>query len=97
MKHKVMAVGAILLAGMFIGCSAPKRYHQKPLGDPSGYKAHFPDMDSNGNNLVSWEEFRAHFPKTNRDVYAALDLNKDGAVDHDEWHQFKEAHGLKDQ
>jgi hypothetical protein len=28
-------------------------------------------------------------------VYAALDLNKDGFVDHDEWHEFKQAHGLK--
>jgi hypothetical protein len=26
----------------------------------------------------------------------ALDLNDDAAIDHDEWHEFKEAHGMKD-
>ena len=28
-------------------------------------------------------------------VYKALDLDNDGSVDYDEWHEFKEAHGLK--
>jgi hypothetical protein len=28
-------------------------------------------------------------------VFASIDLNKDGAVDHDEWHDFKAAYGLK--
>ncbi len=95
--HKALIIVAMILAtGILAGCSGPKRYHEKPLGDPSGYQAHFPDLDSDGNDLVSWEEFKARFPDANRNVYAALDLNKDGAVDHDEWDQFKEAHGLKD-
>jgi hypothetical protein len=27
--------------------------------------------------------------------FNAVDLNQDGNIDHDEWHEFKEAHGLK--
>jgi hypothetical protein len=28
-------------------------------------------------------------------VFIAIDLNQDKNIDHDEWHAFKEAHGLK--
>jgi len=28
-------------------------------------------------------------------VFSAIDINKDGYIDHDEWHKFKEAHGLE--
>jgi len=36
-----------------------------------------------------------YFPQAEPAVFAAIDLNKDGNIDHDEWHKFKEAHGLK--
>ena len=49
----------------------------------------------NGDEMVNYEEFKAHFPQGNKGVFEALDLNRDGSVDHDEWHKFKEAHGLK--
>ena len=96
MKKTAIVVGAILMTFILAGCTGQKRYHKMPLDDPSGYKAHFPDMDGSGDELVTWEEFKAHFPDTNTDVFHALDLNKDGNVDHDEWHEFKEAHGLKE-
>ena len=85
----------VLMVLFAVGCTGHARYHEKKLGDPAQYQAHFPDMDANEDDAVSWQEFKAHFPQTNRDVYEALDLNKDGAVDHDEWHQFKEAHGMR--
>ena len=95
MKNIVILLSILLITASLISCSGGARYHEKPLGDPSAYKAHFPDMDASGDGLVSWEEFKTHFPHTNKDVFNALDLNKDGGVDHDEWHEFKEAHGLK--
>ena len=59
--------------------------------------AHFGDMDSNGDDLVSWDEFKAYFPKAEPSVFESIDLNADNALDHDEWHKFKAAHGLKHQ
>lgn len=95
MKNSVILLTVILSAMALIGCSGAKNYHETPLEDPSSYRAHFPDMDSSGDGMVNWKEFKTHFPKTNKDVFKALDLNKDRGVDHDEWHEFKEAHGLK--
>ena len=58
-----------------------------------GYSGHFGDMDLDGNDEVSWEEFKKHFPKTDKNTFKGVDKNKDGAIDHDEWHDFKEHHG----
>jgi hypothetical protein len=65
------------------------------MPDPKSFNAHFGDMDSDGNDLVSWDEFKAHFPHAEPKVFTAIDLNGDKALDHDEWHEFKAAHGLK--
>ncbi|GBC62718.1 hypothetical protein DENIS_3695 [Desulfonema ishimotonii] len=70
-----------------------KKYHRGDLPDPSGYMVHLPDIDKNGDDALSWDEFKGHFPDTTREVFDAIDLNKDDALDHDEWHQFKAAHG----
>jgi hypothetical protein len=94
MKRTVASViiGVLLVA--FAGCSSA-RFHEKQLPNPSAYEAHFPDMDSDGNERVTWDEFHKHFPQATADVFEALDLNRDRALDHDEWHEFKAAHGLK--
>ncbi len=93
MKKALIVGSAILMAVMIAGCAGPKRYHEKPLGDPSGYYgAHFPEMDSSGDGIVTWEEFKTRFPDTNADVFRAMDQNGDGGIDHGEWHNFKKAH-----
>jgi len=51
-------------------------------------------MDADGDDLVNREEFKAYFPKAEPKAFDVIDLNQDGSVDHDEWHEFKEAHGL---
>ncbi len=78
------------------GCTGGKKYHKTDMPDPKGYNAHFGDMDQNGDEAVTWQEFLAYFPDATEGVYKALDLNRDGSLDHDEWHEFKEAHGLRD-
>ena len=65
------------------------------MPDPESYNAHFGDIDTDGDELVSREEFDAYFENAEPKVYNALDIDQDGSVDHDEWHEFKEAHGLK--
>jgi hypothetical protein len=65
------------------------------MPDPQSFNAHFGDMDANGDGLVTWDEFAAYFQNSEEKVFNAVDLNQDGKIDHDEWHEFKEAHGLK--
>ncbi len=73
-----------------------EKFHKDDLPDPSGFNAHFPNMDANGDGVVDLSEFKAHFSdqKDAEAVFNAVDLNKNGSLDHDEWHAFKKAHGL---
>lgn len=74
-----------------------KRYHTKKLPDPSHFNAHFPDMDTDHNDQVTFDEFNGYFTDvTDKDhVFDAVDLDESGYIDHGEWHEFKAAHGLK--
>jgi hypothetical protein len=65
------------------------------MPDPQTFNAHFGDMDANGDGLLTWEEFAEYFQNAEEKVFNAVDLNQNGNIDHDEWHEFKEAHGLK--
>ena len=59
------------------------------------YSGHFGDIDTNGDDLVNWEEFKKYFPHAKKKKFVKIDSNKDKMVDHDEWHDFKEKHGYK--
>ena len=83
---------ALVLA---VGCSSSQKHHKTTLPDPKTYNAHFDDMDADGDEHVNWDEFAAHFQNADKNVFNAIDLNQDGNIDHDEWHEFKETHGLK--
>ena len=95
MKKSAFFLSLILVVGLLSGCASKPTYHKEKLPDPKGFNAHFPDMDSNGDDLVSWTEFKDYSPQAEPEVFEAIDLNGDGNIDHDEWHQFKEAHGLE--
>ncbi len=97
MKKQIGVAVAIAVLGLALGCAPSSRYHDTDMPDPKQFNAHFGDMDTKDDGLVSWEEFKAYFPKAGPPVFAAIDLNKDGGLDHDEWHKFKEAHGLRHQ
>lgn len=86
----MLVVSIVALAA---SCSFKGKYHDTPLPDPKNYSAHFGKMDSGKDGLVSWEEFKAYFPRGEPQVFSAIDINKDGYIDPDEWHKFKEAHG----
>jgi hypothetical protein len=57
------------------------------------YSGHFGDMDKNGDDFVDWEEFKAYFPHAEKKVFESATADGDGKIDHDEWHDFKDAHG----
>jgi hypothetical protein len=94
MKRAVALVGIWIVLAVFAGCSGA-RFHEKELPDPSSYEAHFPDIDGDGDERVTWDEFHNYFPQATEEVFEAVDLDRNKALDHDEWHEFKEAHGLK--
>ena len=96
MKLLIAHIFILVAVTVYLGCAGSQTYHKEKLPDPSSYQAHFPDMDTNGDERVDWKEFQQQFPNGDKKVYKALDINKDGGVDHDEWHAFKEAHGLRD-
>jgi len=85
----------LILPVILVACAGQTTYHKTPMPDPKTFKAHFGDMDANGDDLVDWDEFKAHFPHAAPKVFNAIDGNGDSRIDHDEWHAFKEAHGLK--
>ena len=95
MKKIILFLSLISVAGMLAGCASQSTFHKEKMPDPKGFNAHFPDMDANGDDLVDWAEFKDYFPQAQPVVFKTIDLNDDGNVDHDEWHQFKEAHGLE--
>ena len=95
MKRLSVWMGAMAIAALVPGCSSRGKYHDTALPDPKPYNAVFENMDTSKNGLVSWEEFKAYFPQAEPMVFSAIDLNKDGTIDLNEWHRFQEAHDLK--
>jgi len=95
MKRIVIALALTLIVGLSFGCEKREKFHQTALPDPNSYEAHFHQVDSNGDGVVTWEEFKTYFPQAEPRVYEVLDANQDKVVDHDEWHKFEEAHGAK--
>jgi hypothetical protein len=64
-------------------------------GAKSGHKSfnkHFGDMDANGDESLSFDEFKKAFPSSKQTGFDRLDSDKNGALSHEEWHQFKEMH-----
>ena len=97
MKPRLMLLLAAALTAITLGagCSGHQRYHAAELPDPAKFNAHFGDLDDSGDGQLTREEFQHHFPGSHDSVFNALDLDADGVVDHEEWHRFKTAHGLK--
>jgi hypothetical protein len=94
MRNLIFFLIFTLAIGFLSGCAGKPKHHKQDLPDPKGFNAHFPDMDRDGDELVNWTEFKEYFPQAEQNVFNAVDLNADGNLDHDEWHEFKEAHDL---
>ena len=95
MKRLLFIAILVFFAAITVGCTTDKPYHKTALPDPESFNAHFGDIDADGDDLVNRDEFNAYFKNPEPEVFNALDMNQDGHVDHDEWHKFKEAHGMR--
>jgi hypothetical protein len=87
----------IMLVLLLSACHSGGSYHQSAMPDPASYNAHFGDMDTNQDGQVSQAEFKAYFPQADMKVFEIIDADQDNSLSHEEWHRFKEAHGLKHQ
>lgn len=94
MKHALLMT-ACLIFTMLTACSAHRSHHAESMPDPEAYNAHFGDMDLSGDDRVDWKEFKTHFEPADPVVFRTIDRNRDDVLDHDEWHAFKEAHGMR--
>ncbi len=96
-----MKIVATLLTLAVLGFAAnadsasPPNQETYNITNAESYNAHFGNMDPNKDGKVNWQEFKDHFPKADEKAFSAIDWNKDGAIDHDEWHDFKAAYDLK--
>jgi major membrane immunogen (membrane-anchored lipoprotein) len=84
---------ALLVTSVLLAGCGHKKFHQGSMPDPGPYMIHYHELDADGDDTVSWEEFKGRFPDSSEDVFRAVDQDGDGFIDHDEWHTFKEAHG----
>ena len=85
----------LALTGFLFGFTPEQQPQKELIPDAESYNAHFPNMDNDKDRKVNWEELKEYFPQATPRVFEAIDLNKDISLDHDEWHEFKAAYGLK--
>jgi hypothetical protein len=52
------------------------------------YTAPFADVDSNGDGVVEWREFKTFYPDADAKAFLEADQNKDGEITPDEWESF---------
>lgn len=88
MKNIIFLISLSILLAVFVTPSFSSNCKKG-----QDYSGHFGDMDLDGNDQVNFEEFKKHFPHADEKTFKGVDENKDGSIDHDEWHAFKENHG----
>jgi hypothetical protein len=65
-------------------------YTPHKMGKISG--TNFDDLDTDKSGGISFEEFKAAFPKTSQKGFNMLDKDGDGKLNAGEWQEFKDAH-----
>ena len=55
------------------------------------YTAPFSDVDTNGDGIIEWREFKTFYPDADAKAFLEADQNKDGEITPDEWKSFVES------
>lgn len=94
---KWLALSTLIVIGFAANAdsASPPQKETYQITNAESYNAHFGNMDPDKDGKVNWQEFKAYFPKADEKAFSSIDLNKDGSIDHDEWHDFKAAYDLK--
>jgi PBP1b-binding outer membrane lipoprotein LpoB len=77
MMHKfcLIAITAVLLTA----CASLPRYN-----------APFPEVDSNGDGVIEWQEFKTRYSDSDAKAFLEADRNKNGDITPEEWQFFIE-------
>lgn len=57
------------------------------------YDVKFDALDSSKDGTITIVEFKNCFPRTNKNLFALADADKDGKIYPDEWYEFREKKG----
>lgn len=74
-KFCLIAIAAVLLTA----CASLPRY-----------TAPFPEVDSNSDGVIEWQEFKARYPDSDAKAFLEADRNKNGDITPEEWQFFIE-------
>ncbi len=85
----------ILILTLVLGLASPS--YSMPSKAPAGTEDKYKQMDTNSDNKVSVEEFKALYPTMKANVFDIIDANNDNYIDMKEWVRFQEQHmsGMK--
>ena len=63
-----------------------------PAATDAGKTDKFVQMDTNKDNKVTYEEFKAFYPNMREEAFAVIDKNNDKVIDRAEWDEFVSNH-----
>ena len=87
---KTIALATIFMIFMAVSAAAGGYYHH---GCGAAMKD-MTSMDQNGDNSLTFEEFRAPQDKNLRAAFDMLDTDNSGDINEDEWNTFLNIHGF---
>ena len=67
-------IGFMVLLFSIAGCAGDSSYHKTSMPDPSTFNAHFGDLDTDGDDQVSWEESSPISPRPQKMFIKRLTL-----------------------
>lgn len=88
---KILIIGLMFFLAVALLTPAYSSDH----GKKHHFNGHFGDLDTDGNDQLSWEEFKQNFPHADKATFKKIDTDNNGSIDHDEWHDFKATMGYK--
>lgn len=91
MKLGFLVMPLAMLAAQ--GCAHAVSAEASPQ-TPQAAEEKFVRMDTNRDGKVIVEEFVAAYPNLNREAFAVIDRNGNGAIDRPEWLEFLEKHSM---
>jgi hypothetical protein len=90
---KIPAVSILLVLFLASSPSSPAAQDAAPKTDTDRAEAGFAGMDADRSGAVSFAEFHRRFPRMPRAAFDAIDANRDGEIDREEWRAFSTTHG----
>jgi hypothetical protein len=77
MMHKFCLI--VITAVLLTACASLPRY-----------TAPFPEVDSNSDGVIEWQEFKTRYPDSDAKAFLEADRNKNGDITPEEWQFFIE-------